>query len=78
MFTQFGGTSQLHHLNEEQLGLVQDAKEHLGGPSLLDFVSPEYAAWAQEVYASIGTPALSGSIIWDTFQAMLPSMQTLE
>ena len=74
-FSKFDKTNQLHHLNDEQLSLVQDAKEHLGGPSLLEFVSLEYAIRAQEVYDALGSPILSGGTIWDTFQIMLPIMQ---
>jgi hypothetical protein len=58
----------------DDMSLVIEAKELLGGETLLQFVSSEYAARAEEVYAHIGSPRLSGSSIWGVFSAMLPIM----
>jgi hypothetical protein len=66
---------QLHLLNDEQLELVRDVKEQLDGDTQLEFVSLEYATQAEEVYAQIGSPVLSGVAIWNVFQAMLPFFQ---
>ena len=53
----------------------EEAKMAIGGPALLDFVPPEYAAHAEEVILQFGgVNTLCYENVWDTFSLMLPQM----
>jgi len=48
--------------------------EDLGGEELIQFVSPEYATHAEEVFNSLGVEELTTANVWNVFTAMLPHM----
>lgn len=53
--------------------VIREMKEQLGGPTFLEFVSPEFAEHAQEVYDSIGVgDGLTQENVWMVFESMLP------
>ncbi|EDR05062.1 uncharacterized protein LACBIDRAFT_303846 [Laccaria bicolor S238N-H82] len=54
--------------------VVQGLMEDLGGEEFVQFVSPEYAAHAEEVFNSLGVEELTTANIWNVFTAMLPHM----
>lgn len=54
--------------------LIREIKLQLGGDSLLDFVSPEFAKLALDAYESIGSPMASTHNAWEVFTCMLPNL----
>ena len=54
--------------------VVYDLMSQIGGEDLIRFVSVEYAAYAREVFESLGIGELSLHNVWDIFQAMMPRM----
>ena len=54
--------------------VVRELKSQLGGDSLLNFVKPEFAALALEVYQSLGSPPVSSRNAWQVFSDMLPGV----
>ena len=61
-------------LTKEQLAIVAEMQEHMGGSELLEFNKPAYRARAEGVYAALGISALTWNNVWDVFQDMLPLM----
>lgn len=61
-------------LQPVNVGLVQQLMKDLGGESLIQFVTPEYAAHAQAVFDSFRITRLSFENVWAVFQEMLPHM----
>jgi hypothetical protein len=54
---------------------IKEAKVAIGGPALLDFVPPEYAAHAEIIIEQFGgLDSLTYETIWDMFCLMLPHM----
>ena len=52
------------------VAVVREIKDTMGGDSLLEFTSPEYAKRAQAAYDSLNVINLTGENIWDVFCAM--------
>lgn len=52
--------------------VIKEIKEELGGESLLDFVSPEFAEHANIAFHILGAPKLTGENIWSIFAQLLP------
>ena len=48
--------------------------EDIGGEKLIQFVTPEYAVHAQEVYDQLNIEKLSFDNVWFVYSAMLPNM----
>lgn len=67
----YGGQNCLQTVDVQMIrGLMED----IGGEELLQFVSPEYAVRAQEVYDHLNIEKLSFDNIWFVFSAMLSNM----
>lgn len=67
----YGGENCLQPLD---IMVVQGLMEDLGGEELVQFVSPEYAAHAEEVFNTLGVEELTTANVWNVFTAMLPHM----
>lgn len=67
----YGGENCLQPLD---ITVVQGLMEDLGGEELVQFVSPEYAAHAEEIFNSLRVEELTTANIWNVFTAMLPHM----
>ena len=59
-------------LKLEDLSVVSELKEELGGDALIAFSMPEFAARAQVVYDSLGIIQLTFENVWAVFTSMLP------
>jgi hypothetical protein len=67
----YGGENCLQTVDVQ---MIQGLMEDIGGEELLQFVPPEYAVRAQEVYDPLNIEKLSFDNIWFVFSAMLPNM----
>jgi uncharacterized protein YjeT (DUF2065 family) len=65
-------TNCLLSLNEEQLRIVSEVKEAVGGSALLDFVPPECAARFEAALCTLSVKKLRMSNAWSIFSALLP------
>ena len=63
-------------LQKVDIAVIHELKEMVGGESLLQFVTPEYAAQAEAVYHNLGIQELSIDNIWFVFEQMLHSLST--
>ena len=54
------------------VAVVEQMKADMGGDALIAFSTPEFTAWAEEVYDSLGIQELTKDNVWDIFTAMLP------
>ncbi|TBU22809.1 hypothetical protein BD311DRAFT_675229 [Dichomitus squalens] len=61
-------------LQPVDIKLIDELMEDLGGEDLIWFVSREYEAHAEQVYASLGVGELTFHNVWDVFTRMLPAM----
>ena len=61
----------LLELNEEQLKIVEEIKQAMGGDSLFDFVSKDYSEAAEEAYAALGVQELTFENVWHVFESLL-------
>lgn len=68
----WGGRNCLLSLNDDQLKVVDELREALGGPSLLDFVPADFSAICADAYDRLGIEELSFENIWSIFREMLP------
>ena len=59
-------------LKIDDLTLIKELKEAVGGEDLLAFVSKEFSDRAQAMYDTLGIEKLTGSNIWDVFRALYP------
>ena len=69
---EWGGRDCLLKLEPEDLSVVAELKEELGGDALIAFSTLEFAARAQVVYDSLGIIQLTFENIWVVFTIMLP------
>jgi hypothetical protein len=67
---QWGGKDCL--LKIEDLGVIAELKESLGGEALLAFSTMEFAVRAQNAYDLLGITNLTFENVWNVFTAMLP------
>ena len=68
----FGLSNKLLPLNINQLKIVAEIKEFMGGEALLAFVSPEFSAEVELAYNSLGVGELTIQNAWHIFEALLP------
>ena len=59
-------------LNDDQLAIVSEIKEAMGGDALLDFVPPECAKKFEIAYNSLGVAEPTMQNAWRIFEALLP------
>jgi len=62
-------------LTDDQLRLIAEIKEHMGGEQLLAFVTPKFAARAAEAYDALGVTELTIYNAWHVFEALLLVLQ---
>jgi hypothetical protein len=56
--------------------LITRIRDDIGDAQLLEFVTPEFAHQAEEVFANIPhTPVVTRANVWHVFQAMLPLLK---
>jgi hypothetical protein len=67
----YGGEQCLQPVPQET---VKEMMSQLGGETLLEFVTQEYATRAQQAYDSLKITNLSLTNVWYVFEAMLPLM----
>lgn len=65
----WGGHNCLLPVNVE---VIREIKEAMGGDSLLDFVTPEFAAQCQAAYDTLGISELTLENVWTVFVALYP------
>jgi len=58
-------------LTDEQLAIVQEIMEAMGGEKLIAFVSDKFDAHAEEAYLTLDIKDLSFTNVWHIFQALL-------
>lgn len=68
----FGLVDKLLPLNDDQLKIVSEIKEFMGGDALLAFASPEFSEKAEIAYQSLGVTELTIHNAWHIFEALLP------
>ena len=56
----------------DNMELIRELKEALGGAELLEFCDPELSARAQDAFDSLGTINLRFDNVWVVFQGILP------
>ena len=54
------------------MSIIHKLKEEMGGDALLEFVSPEFGARAEDAYESLAISKLTFENVWEVFQALLP------
>lgn len=54
------------------VNVIREIKEAMGGDSLLDFTTPEYAAEVKAAYDTLGVSELTPENVWHIFQALYP------
>jgi hypothetical protein len=54
----------------DDMSLIRDMKEELGGEALLEFTSLEYSQRARAIYDTLGIVDLSYKTVWDVFATM--------
>lgn len=59
-------------LKIDDLALIRDMKDQLGGKQLLEFSSPEFDHSAQTVYNRLDIKLLTFGSVWNIFVGMLP------
>ena len=67
----FGLTNRLLPLNDDQLTIVSEIMEAMGGEALLDFVLPEFSVKCEAAYNSLGVAELTMQNAWHVFEALL-------
>ena len=67
---QWGGKDCL--LKIEDLSVITELKESLGGEALLAFSTTEFMVCAQNAYDSLDITELTFENVWNVFTAMLP------
>ncbi|KAM5544110.1 hypothetical protein V8D89_002296 [Ganoderma adspersum] len=72
LFRQYGADS--CGLQAVDVDLVLQLMEEIGGEDLIRFVSAEYAARAEEIFATLNVPELTFHNVWNVFSSMLPLM----
>ena len=50
---------------------IKDMMDILGGSSLLDFVPPEYAQWAEAAIEQLGITKINMGNVWEIFRDLL-------
>ena len=68
----WGGRDCLLPLSPEQLKIVEELKEAMGGEKLLEFVSEEFLERARQVYNGLNIRNLTLKNAWDVFLHMYP------
>jgi len=68
----FGLVDKLLPLNDDELNIVSEIKEFMGGDMLLTFASPEFSEKAELAYQSLGVAELTIHNAWHIFNALLP------
>jgi hypothetical protein len=58
-------------LQQVDIAVVHRLKESIGGENLVQFVSPEYAAWCRTVYETLGIQKVTLQNVWIIFSSML-------
>jgi hypothetical protein len=58
-------------LKIEDLSVIKQLKEELGGDELVSFSTPEFSSRAQEAYDSLNVVDLTFENVWAVFTAML-------
>jgi len=59
-------------LGIDNLTVIAELKESLGGDGLISFSTPEFSAHAQEHYDSLAIVDLTFKNVWAVFTTMLP------
>lgn len=54
--------------------LISELKAELGGDGILDFVSPEFSAIAEQAYTQINSPSVTLGNVWFIFSSLLPKV----
>jgi len=70
LYESWGGRDCLLPVNNMEL--IRDLKEALGGAELLEFCEPELSARAQNAFDSLGGVDLRFENVWVVFQQILP------
>jgi hypothetical protein len=65
-------------LNIDDLSVIKELKEQLGGRDLISFLTPEFATRAQVAYDSLEIIGLTQENVWSIFTAMLPLVSDSE
>ncbi|KAF8900677.1 hypothetical protein CPB84DRAFT_1747345 [Gymnopilus junonius] len=68
----YGLKNMLLPLNDEQLEVVAEIKEALGGEALLEFVPPEWSTKFEQAFLSLGVVDFNMQNAWHIFEALLP------
>jgi hypothetical protein len=66
----WGGKDYLQPLTDSVVKIIRELKEAIGGPELIQFVTPSYATRAEDVYKSLNIVELSFDNIWTVFKHM--------
>ena len=67
----WGGKDYLQPLTDLDITTIHELKKAIGGPELIQFVTPSYATCAEEVYKSLNIVELNTDNIWAIFEHML-------
>ena len=70
MLEKWGGKDYLQPLTDLDITTVRELKKAIGGPELIQFVTPSYATRVEEVYKSLNIVELSTDNIWTVFEHM--------
>jgi len=73
LYTEYGAEDCLQPVGPD---IVQGLMGVIRGEDLIQFVTIEYAAHAQEVFDSLHIPKLTFQNVWEVLVAMLPHLST--
>lgn len=71
LYATYGATDCLQPVDVE---VIHGLMSEIGGERLIQFVSPEYAAYAQSIFDTLNIETLSFDNVWLIFATMLPRM----
>ncbi|KJA25629.1 hypothetical protein HYPSUDRAFT_85343 [Hypholoma sublateritium FD-334 SS-4] len=71
LYTKYGGEDCLQPVDTD---VIHQLMADIGGEKLIQFVTPEYAAHAQSIYATLNIQSLAFDNVWLIYSTMLPKM----
>lgn len=72
LYQDHGGHDCLQKLSAEQLKIIRDLKELIGGEKLIRFVTPPFSERCEEAFSSLEVTELTFENVWAIFEELLP------
>jgi len=72
LFKEYGSVDCLQRISPEQLQLIRELKQEIGGEKLIEFVPLAFAERCKEVLESLRITELTFDNVWVVFEDLLP------